>query len=975
MASLPFKPFHPLFSPIPPLPCLRTKTLVLLLPSLNSHSPLQSPSDSNPAERWPESNEKKTRRRKLRPDFYEQTIQRWSAKIYSPRTRFPWQERQEDGKDGTGTHTDLSTAEDIDFRFSLMDEKVNASLDGERFGECSDGVVSQSSEITSPERVDAKPLVDERSSLPSGRRRVLAPWDHGVKPKKPQLGSISERRMAPSDPIVVGELDEDEKHEGTLEQKTFDVISRLSSVSLDEKTLEAKTTSFCSGNYVDEHIKNHSDPELKDPLSRSKLNGKKEISRVSLIVDELKSSFNQHSSDLNRNKKQTNSDSDTVKLMGSVSFPWERGSDGADGQQLHRRSNTEHAERTIPELELQRIRNVALRMKERMKVGAAGVTEAVVKSIHDKWKVDEVIKLKFEGPPTLNMKRTHEILEKKTGGLVIWRSGSSIVLYRGMTYRIPCVQSYSRLANVVADQESIPSSDTSTSIYNISGGRRTDVVRASSTSAVDNMTSFPRLSEGSLVSNADDMNACPNSWKWSVDILEIDSLLNQLGPRFKDWSGRNPLPVDADLLPGVVPGYKSPYRLLPHKTRRSLRDRDVTFFRRLARGMPPHFALGRNRQHQGLANAMVKLWEKSCIAKIAIKRGVPNTCNDRMAEELKKLTGGVLLSRNKDFIVFYRGNDFLPLSIRNSLIERQKLANVQQDEEEEARLRASALIAANAKTVKGPLVAGTLQEFVKANTRWANQPSIEDREKTRKELVLAKHAGAVRFLERKLFFAQLKVKKAEKALAKVQEFLKPAELPTDIETITDEERFLFRQMGLKMRAFLLVGRREVFDGVVQNIHLHWKHRELVKIIVRGKRFPQVKHMAISLEAESGGLLISLDKTTKGYAIILYRGKNYQRPHMLKPRNLLTKRQALARAIELQRREALNHHILDLREKIHSMRLQLYQMEYAKELGNEMDLRVDESAFPSDNVEDEGEEAFLETYNSGGEEDDSSPEMC
>lgn len=32
---------------------------------------------------------------------------------------------------------------------------------------------------------------------------------------------------------------------------------------------------------------------------------------------------------------------------------------------------------------------------------------------------------------------------------------------------------------------------------------------------------------------------------------------------------------------------------------------------------------------------MVQLWESSAIAKIAIKRGVPNTCNDRMAEELK----------------------------------------------------------------------------------------------------------------------------------------------------------------------------------------------------------------------------------------------------------------------------------------------------------------------------------------------------
>lgn len=32
---------------------------------------------------------------------------------------------------------------------------------------------------------------------------------------------------------------------------------------------------------------------------------------------------------------------------------------------------------------------------------------------------------------------------------------------------------------------------------------------------------------------------------------------------------------------------------------------------------------------------MVKLWEKSAIAKIAIKRGVMNTRNERMAEELK----------------------------------------------------------------------------------------------------------------------------------------------------------------------------------------------------------------------------------------------------------------------------------------------------------------------------------------------------
>lgn len=86
------------------------------------------------------------------------------------------------------------------------------------------------------------------------------------------------------------------------------------------------------------------------------------------------------------------------------------------------------------------------------------------------------------------------------------------------------------------------------------------------------------------------------------------------------------------------------------------------------------------------------------------------------------------------------------------------------------------------------------------------------------------------------------------------------------------------------------------------MHLHWKYRELVKIFVRGKNLAQVKHIAISLEAESKGVLVSVDKTTKGIAIIVYRGKNYQSPLIFRPKNLLTRRQALAQSVELQRRE-------------------------------------------------------------------------
>lgn len=163
----------------------------------------------------------------------------------------------------------------------------------------------------------------------------------------------------------------------------------------------------------------------------------------------------------------------------------------------------------------------------------------------------------------------------------------------------------------------------------------------------------------------------------------------------------------------------------------------------------------------------------------------------------------------------------------------------------------------------------------------------------------------------------------------MEEFLKPADQQQDPESITDEERFMFRKLGLRMKAFLLLGtshcdwwqnfnfwfgdadmwcdfslsgRRGVFDGTVENMHLHWKYRELVKIILKAKNFEDVKNIALALEAESGGILVSVDKVSKGYAIIVFRGKAYHRPSTLRPKNLLTKRKALARSIELQRRE-------------------------------------------------------------------------
>lgn len=133
---------------------------------------------------------------------------------------------------------------------------------------------------------------------------------------------------------------------------------------------------------------------------------------------------------------------------------------------------------------------------------------------------------------------------------------------------------------------------------------------------------------------------------------------------------------------------------------------------------------------------------------------------------------------------------------------------------------------------------------------------------------------------------------------------------------------MLRKVGLKMKPFLQLGRRGVFDGTVENMHLHWKYRELVKVICGGRSIETVHGIARALEAESNGILVAVERVSKGYAIIVYRGKNYQRPGCLRPQTLLNKREAMKRSIEAQRRESLKLHVLKLSRNIDELKLQL-----------------------------------------------------
>lgn len=97
---------------------------------------------------------------------------------------------------------------------------------------------------------------------------------------------------------------------------------------------------------------------------------------------------------------------------GEVRFPWEKPMKREEKEEgLRRRPRSSVAELTLPESELRRLRYLTFQKKHKTRIGGAGVTQAVVDMIHERWKTSEIVRLKIEGPHALNMKRMHEILE------------------------------------------------------------------------------------------------------------------------------------------------------------------------------------------------------------------------------------------------------------------------------------------------------------------------------------------------------------------------------------------------------------------------------------------------------------------------------------------------------------------------------------------------------------------------------------
>ncbi|KAL3526459.1 hypothetical protein ACH5RR_011115 [Cinchona calisaya] len=586
------------------------------------------------------------------------------------------------------------------------------------------------------------------------------------------------------------------------------------------------------------------------------------------------------------------------------------------------------AELTLPEKELRRLRTLGIGLEKKLKVGKAGITEGIVNGIHERWRRYEVVKIRCEDICRMNMKRTHELLEMKTGGLVVWRSGTNIVLYRGADYKYPYFSSGDNSKNGSSNEAAL---DVQMD-YGEDGGRQASSSDGTArTSYV--LKSLDKVSHPPLIQGVGSPNRVRFQLPGEAQLAEeADRLLEGLGPRFSDWWGYEPLPVDADLLPAVVPEYRRPFRLLPYGVKHILTNDEMTILRRLGRPLPCHFALGRNRNLQGLAASIIKLWEKCEIAKIAIKRGVQNTNSELMAEELKLLTGGTLLSRDKEFIVLYRGKDFLPVAVSSAIEEQRKYGL---DGEKKGADKSSTTVSSKDNRQQIP-------EHVSGGEE-NNGRKDEKSERASEQRHLSSRQAAIEKTTAKLSKALAKKSTAEKLLAVLDREETSQEPEIDKEGITEEERYMLRKVGLRMDPFLLLGRRGVFAGTIENMHLHWKYRELVKIITGGRSIEEVHGVARTLEAESGGILVAVERVSKGYAIIVYRGKNYSRPACLRPRSLLSKREAMKRSIEAQRRESLKLHVLKLTQHIDNLKLQLAKDEERKkmQLAKEFKLELDE----------------------------------
>ncbi|CAN8258181.1 unnamed protein product [Cochlearia groenlandica] len=148
--------------------------------------------------------------------------------------------------------------------------------------------------------------------------------------------------------------------------------------------------------------------------------------------------------------------------------------------------------------------------------------------------------------------------------------------------------------------------------------------------------------------------------------------------------------------------------------------------------------------------------------------------------------------------------------------------------------------------------------------------------------------------EEKILNKLRKARKKEERLMETMKKLEPgesSETTHDPEILTPEEHFYYLKMGLKCKNYVPVGRRGIYQGVILNMHLHWKKHQTLQVIIKTFTPDEVNEIAVELARLTGGIVLDVHE---GNTIIMYRGKNYVQPptEIMSPRITLPRKKAL-----------------------------------------------------------------------------------
>ncbi|KAL3517894.1 hypothetical protein ACH5RR_020483 [Cinchona calisaya] len=177
--------------------------------------------------------------------------------------------------------------------------------------------------------------------------------------------------------------------------------------------------------------------------------------------------------------------------------------------------------------------------------------------------------------------------------------------------------------------------------------------------------------------------------------------------------------------------------------------------------------------------------------------------------------------------------------------------------------------------------------------------------------------------EEKIVYKLKKARTKEERLADSLKKIEPkesSETTHDPEILTPEEHFYFLKMGQKCKNYVPVGRRGIYQGVILNMHLHWKKHQTLKVVVKTFSPEEVREIAAELARLSGGIVLDIEDDD---TIIMYRGKNYSQPptEIMSPRSTLSRKKALDKSKYRDALRAVRRYIPRLEQDLELLQAQ------------------------------------------------------